>query len=184
MATKVAFDIDGVVLDLVSAFCVVCQREGYALGYDDITQYHMGKVLGVDDEELYRLLDLTYDSDLIRPYPGSVEGLEKLRNEGREIWLVTSRPERIRNQTLAALVDAKIVYDRLIFSAANRKADHVTSVSVIVEDSLEEAQELLGRGFRVIMLRHPWNNAGESRNSAATWVGSWFELVPILLSGD
>jgi phosphoglycolate phosphatase-like HAD superfamily hydrolase len=140
MTPKIAFDIDGVVLDLVSAFYAVCHREGYSLSYKEITEYHMGKVLGVDDEELYRLLDLTYDSGLIRPYPGSVQGLEKLRDNGWEIWFVTSRPERIRNQTLAALQEAKITHDRLIFADAKRKADHVTGVKAVVEDSLEEAQ--------------------------------------------
>jgi len=182
MAQKIAFDLDGVVFDLVSAFCAVCHQEGYSLRYEEITEYHMGKLLGVDDEEFYRLLDLTYDSGLIRPYPGAVKGLEKLRENGWETWFVTSRPERIRNQTLASLQEAKITQDRLIFADAKRKADHVTGVNAVVEDSLEEAQELAAKGFRVIMFRHPWNAAGEGRYSGVSWIGSWTELVPVLLT--
>ena len=182
MAQKIAFDIDGVVLDFVSAFCAVCQQEGYALRYEEITEYHMGKVLGVADEELYRLLDLTHDSGLIRPYPGSVEGLKKLRDNGWEIFFVTSRPERLRNQTLAALQEADIYHDRLIFADARRKAYHLTGVEAVVEDSLEEAQELLARGLRVIMFRHPWNATGERRYPGISWIGSWAEFGPVLLN--
>jgi uncharacterized HAD superfamily protein len=142
----------------------------------------MGKVLGVDDEEFYRLLDLTFGSGLIRPYPGAVEGLRSLRDAGWEIWFVTSRPERLRTETIATLDAATITYDRLIFADAKRKTDHVIGVKAIVEDSLEEAHELESKGFRVIMFRHPWNAAGESRYSRISWVGSWPELVPVVLS--
>jgi uncharacterized protein len=182
VAQKIAFDIDGVVLDLVSAFCAVCRQEGYSLDYEDIIEYHMGKVLGVDDEELYRLLDLTYDSGLIRPYPGAVQGLRTLRENGWEIWFVTSRPERIRGQTLASLQQAKITHEQLIFADAKRKSDHLTDVIAVVEDSLEEAQELVAKGFQVIMFRRPWNAAGEGRYSRVSWIGSWSELVAAVLS--
>jgi FMN phosphatase YigB (HAD superfamily) len=85
LVLQIAFDLDGVVLDFVSAFCAVCRQEGYSLDYDQITEYHMGKVLGVDDEELYRLLDLTFESGLIQPYPGAVDGLRSLRDAGWKI---------------------------------------------------------------------------------------------------
>jgi phosphoglycolate phosphatase-like HAD superfamily hydrolase len=182
LVLQIAFDIDGVVLDFVSAFCAVCRQEGYSLDYDQITEYHMGKVLGVDDEEFYRLLDLTFESGLIRPYPGAVEGLRSLRDAGWKIWFVTSRPERLRTETITTLDAATITYDRLIFADAKRKADHVAGVKRIVEDSLEEALELESKGFGVIMFRHPWNVAGENRYSRISWVGSWRELVPVVLS--
>lgn len=182
MAQKIAFDIDGVVLDLVSAFCAVCRQEGYSLDYEDIIEYHMGKVLGVDDEEFYRLLDLTYESGLIKPYPEAAQGLQTLREAGWKIWFVTSRPERLRTQTIAELEAATISYNRLIFADARRKADHVTGVKAVIEDSLEEAQELVAKGFQVIMFRHPWNAAGEGRYSRVSWIGRWSELVAAVLS--
>jgi uncharacterized HAD superfamily protein len=182
LVLQIAFDLDGVVLDFVSAFCAVCRQEGYSLDYDQITEYHMGKVLGVDDEELYRLLNLTFESGLIQPYPGAVDGLRSLRDAGWKIWFVTSRPERLRTGTIATLDAAIITYDRLIFADAKRKADHVTGAKTIVEDSLEEALELESKGFGVIMLRHPWNAAGENRYSRISWVGSWPELIPVVLS--
>jgi uncharacterized HAD superfamily protein len=182
LVPQIALDIDGVVLDFVSAFCIVCEREGYCLKYEQITEYHMGKVLGVDDEEFYRLLDMTYESSLIGPYPGAVEGIRSLRDAGWKIWFVTSRPDRIRDETIATLEAAAIAYDRLIFADAKRKADHVTGVKAVVEDSLEEAHELESNGFSVIMFRHPWNAAGENRYSGISWVGSWSELVPVVLS--
>jgi uncharacterized HAD superfamily protein len=139
-------------------------------------------VLGVDDEEFYRLLDLTFESGLIRPYPGAVDGLRSLHDAGWKIWFVASRPERLRTATIAALDAANITYDRLIFADAKRKPDHVTGTNTIVEDSLEEALELQSKGFEVIMLRHPWNAAGENRYSRISWVGSWPELMPVVLS--
>jgi uncharacterized HAD superfamily protein len=84
VAREIAIDLDGVVFDFVSAFCAVCRQEGYSLKYEQITEYHMGKVLGVDDEELYRLLDLTYTRVLYGPILELHRGFERFaRTVGR-----------------------------------------------------------------------------------------------------
>lgn len=129
---EILFDIDGVILDFVSAFCKICRANGYALRYDEITEYHMGRLLGVSREEFQRLLDATYDSRLVEPYPGAVEGLRRVRAEGGVIKLVTGRPHSVRDVTLATLRHAGVSYDDLVFSPPGRKAEHAQKVTVAV----------------------------------------------------
>lgn len=179
---KVVFDIDGVILDFVSAFCEVCRANGYDLTYRAITQYHMGRVLGIHGEEFKRLLSLTHNSGLIEPYSGAVAGLADVRAEGSVITLVTGRPESVRETTVETLLHAGVAYDQLAFSRPGRKVEHSKGAAVVVEDSLEEGRILAANGLPVLLMRHPWNVSGEGGTAGISWVEDWAELVPTILN--
>jgi uncharacterized HAD superfamily protein len=178
---RLGIDIDGVVLDFVTAFCEVCrERYGYHIGYSDIFCHDLGEVLGIGSSELKPIVTDTLDSHLIQPYPGAVEGLTRLRNDGHVINLITSRPESLREKTISILKENRIEYDDLSFAPFLEKTSNAEGIDLFVEDSLSEALELIRNGTGVLVFKHPWNEKSLNVSRKLRYVQDWPELVAVI----
>lgn len=175
---RLGIDIDGVVLDFVSAFCTICrERHGYPIRYEDIIRHDLGQVLGLPKRRLEALIRETLESNLIRPYPGAVEELRRLREQGHVIELVTSRPESLRERTETVLRQNRVPYDKLVFASFLKKVVEAEHLDLFVEDSLAEALELADNGIPVLIYEHPWNRRSLNVEGRLCYVKDWTELV-------
>ncbi|MBI4512739.1 MAG: hypothetical protein HY702_01395 [Gemmatimonadetes bacterium] len=175
---RLGIDIDGVVLDFVTAFCTTCrERYGYAIRYEDIVCHDLGQVLGVGSKTLERLIEETLESELIKPYSGAVEGLRRLRQQGHVVELLTSRPQTLRKRTEAVLRQYNVAYDKIIFALFLQKVAKVEALDLFIEDSLAEALEVVGNGTPVLIYKHPWNERSLNVEGRLQYVETWEQLV-------
>lgn len=177
---KLGIDIDGVVLDFVSAFCRVCQRHGYLLAYESIFCHDLGQVLGLGRTAVGSLVAETLGSGLVRPYSGAIEGLRELRRTGHRVELITSRPQFYQAVTESILHQYSIEYDKLVFSPYLKKVEQVEGLDVMVEDSLEEALALFEVPLEILVMRHPWNHRSLNVTGRLRFVDGWRDLISVI----
>jgi uncharacterized HAD superfamily protein len=174
---KLGLDIDGVVLDFVSAFCRVCQRHGIGLTYEAIFCHDLAQVVGVGRAKVHRLIGEALESGLIEPYPGAAEGLRALRRGGHRVELVTSRPLAFRGATEAILHHHGLEYESLLFAQYLKKVEVVDGLDVVVEDSIEEALAFYDSPLAIILMRHPWNRNSLNAEQRFRYVDDWAGLL-------
>jgi uncharacterized HAD superfamily protein len=155
---KIAIDIDGVIVDLVTAMLPLLSKAcGRPVHHEDIYCFDIGKALNIESKMQY-IWDQVYHSDILQtapPIKGAIMGLDKLSNH--EIWLVTHRPKWTQQDTELWLKEKKIKYHRLEFVRSTKKLSVGPDFDVFLEDNLEQACAIAEAGIQAILLSHPWN---------------------------
>lgn len=156
---KIGVDIDGVLANIVDRMLPLLAREcGRRVVEDDIVCYEFTTALNISDERVAALLDeLIADGhyEAAPPVTGAVQGLEALSHH--QLWLVTSRPERARDQTVRWLQRHRVPFHELVFAQAGRKARNGEGFDLFVEDNLDTALALSRESIPVLLFDRPWN---------------------------
>lgn len=156
---KIGVDIDGVLADIVDCILPLLSRElGRAVDVEEITVYGFGDALGIPEDRVQALLDELLVVGLYEqapPVAGAREAMELLG--GHDVWLVTSRPEAVREATLWWLRHHGVAYGQLVFAPAHRKALADDGFDLFVEDNLDTALALSREGIHVLLFDRPWN---------------------------
>lgn len=153
-------DIDNIVADFEGAFRrFVNRKKGRCLKQSDINEFDFFKCFGISKEEeaaIHREFILRNGYRKLKSVKGSIKGIRKLESIG-DVFLITARPEALRNITLEWLEHKgiRIREDHIIFS--KNKADDRHDIDVIIEDKWEDSIDLAGKGCEVILLDYPWN---------------------------
>jgi hypothetical protein len=175
---KLAFDIDGVVADIMTTFIRMAQDEHQLphLNYDDITDFNLVRCLGIGEhiieEILQGLLERPHEL-AIEPLPHAVCVLTMLAQE-HPLLFVTARdkPEPIRTwlrQTLEA-VPAQAI--RVIATGdPDTKLEYLQShgIEYFVEDRLETCVQLARHHITPIVYDQPWNRGRHSFPLIYNW---------------
>jgi uncharacterized HAD superfamily protein len=175
---QLAFDIDGVVADIMSTF-IAMAHERYNIRhvrYEDIVEFDLVRCLEMDEAVVWEILDLLLNcpEELhIAPFPDAVPVLTKLAQE-HPLFFVTARdkaepiftwmtntlplvaPEHI-NIIATGDPDAKLAYlqDR--------------NIAYFVEDRLETCFHLARHGIQPLLYDQPWNRRPHCFPVLHTW---------------
>ena len=156
---KIGIDIDGVLADIVRTMLPLLAREcGRAVKHDDIICYSFSEALNIPEERVAALMEEVIAEGHFGAAPvidGAVEALELLYHH--TLWLVTSRPECVRNETVRWLAQHRVPYHELVFAPATGKARNGDGFDLFVEDNLETALVLSGEDIPVLLFDWPWN---------------------------
>lgn len=156
---KIGVDIDGVLADIVQRILPLLAREcGREVTHDDIFCYRFSEALSIPEERVHALMEEVIAGGHFEAapiIPGAAEALQALRQHA--IWLVTSRPERVRDQTVRWLARHQVPYSCLLFAPALDKARRGDGFDLFVEDYLEGALALSSQGIPVLLFDRPWN---------------------------
>lgn len=157
---RIGIDIDGVltnigqfVIDYMSKYCVQNKIE-YKIDnyhYDYCKTFNISK----EQEEDFWKKYLEYYAKYEKARPFAAEIIEKLKEDGHEIHIITARwltnrdddkGNKMRNIVKNWLCENKISYDKLIFSKASneRKAEEIreNKIDVMIEDNPSNIKEL------------------------------------------
>jgi uncharacterized HAD superfamily protein len=176
----IGLDIDGVIVDYVHhvlpLLSEICNR---TVNYEDITHRDITKCLDIDDKKAAYFWEQIFNTDLLlysNPIKGAIEGLSALGRH--EIWLITGRPESMRNLTLSWLDKNSVKYDRIVFESNKTVGNlsHERNCAVFVEDQLEVGVSLAAAGIFTLLLDQPWNQA-KSLPEKCRRVYHWDEVV-------
>ena len=157
---RIGIDIDGVltdieqfVIDYISKYCVE-NKIKYNIGDYD---YNYSKTFNITDEQEENFWNeyLEYYAVNEKARPFASEFIEKLKNDGNEIYIITARWLTNRGDELGdnmrALVkkwlsENRIEYDKLIFSKAEneRKSQEIieNKIDLMIEDNPNNIKEL------------------------------------------
>ena len=188
---RIGIDIDGVltdieqfVIDYISKYCVENKIE-YNIGdynYDysktfDITHEH-------EENFWNEYLEYYAINEKARPFASEI--INKLREDGHEIYIITARwltnrdddiGNKMREIVKNWLDKNKISYDRLIFSKASkeRKSKEIAEnkIALMIEDSPSNINELADI-VQVICYNAEYNKKCEGENIIRCY--SWYDI--------
>jgi len=159
---KIGIDIDGVVVDLVTAMLPllseVCRRPVY---HSDIYCFDIGKALKIEDK-MEDIWTEVYNGNILRvapPIKGAIIRLSELSEH--EIWLVTQRPKSSRSDTELWLREKKIEFGNLRFVDTVGKESVARNLDVFLEDNLEAACAIAEAGISSLLFDQPWNQCSK-----------------------
>jgi uncharacterized HAD superfamily protein len=187
---QLAFDIDGVVADIMTTFLdLVRERynQGHHFRYEHLTTFSLAECLDLPPEvitELIReLIDRPHELP-IQPFPQAVPVLTRLAQE-MPLLFVTARDrarpiERWLHQTLDAVPPEAI---RVLATGDPDTKIHYLQdhgIRYFVEDRLETCLQLADHGITPIVFAQPWNR----RPHPFAEVVDWTALSKFLFDGS
>jgi len=189
---RIAIDIDCVLLDIMPSI-IKWHNENYGFdhAFEMFKQYSLDKTWGCSFEEAVKRVNQFYDSEdfkhlkVISNAPEVVKQLSKKQ----DLFVITSRPERIRKITEKQLnAYFPNCFDDIHFTSEyklkegierNKKFEICNSLNAdyLIEDCLEHIQNF-SNGVKAILLDSPWNQ-GEIPSYAKRFY-SWKEIGAFL----
>jgi phosphoglycolate phosphatase-like HAD superfamily hydrolase len=160
---KVAFDVDGVVLNSIEIILNhINQTTGTTLGPDDLFAWDLDTI-GIDEEMLRESVRYMYAQPMIEAYEGAVEALSRIyRATGEPLLFITGRAslESARMQ-LEALQWNAHPPEMIVMGGDRYKTPYFeeTSTEFIIEDDPEHLQAYLDQGMGVGLMLQPWNRS-------------------------
>lgn len=175
---QLAFDIDGVVADIMSTFIAVA-KERYNIHhvrYDDIVEFDLVSCLSMDEAVVWEIIDLLLNRPeelAIDPFPGAVPVLTKL-SRNQPLLFVTARdkPEPIFTWLTKNLPEVSSENIKIIATGdPETKIDYLQAhgITYFVEDRLETCFQLARHGIQPLLYDQPWNRRPHSFPIIYTW---------------
>ena len=177
---KTAFDVDGVVIDVVTPFLrLLEERHGYCFTPEDVTGFDLEKVLGVPRNVVVETVNELLVNPLriqAKPYPGAGEMLCRLGSE-EPLLFVTAREDGdpVRAWFEASLPELPVDrYEIVAVGDHTRKADYLMERERLYffDDYLETCLLLDQAGLNPYVFDQPWNR----REASIPRVRGWGEL--------
>ncbi|MEJ2672666.1 MAG: hypothetical protein P8168_10810, partial [Deltaproteobacteria bacterium] len=176
---RLAFDIDGVVADIMTTFLALARErcgQGRNLRYDHITTFYLADCLdlpsAVIEEIIRELIDRPHELP-VKPFPQAVPVLTRLAQE-TPLLFVTAR-DRVRpiecwlQRMLAAVPPAAI---RVLATGDPEAKVHFLQdhgIQYFVEDRLETCLQLADHGITPIVFAQPWNRHPHPFREVQSW---------------
>jgi uncharacterized HAD superfamily protein len=134
-----------------------------------------------NEEEARNFFDKYYESILlnVRPKLFAVETIQKLKEEGHKIILITARflskKFDVKELTLKWLEDNKIYYDELIINAQNKvEVAQNKEIDLFVDDSIQNCEKMIKTQIRTYIMNTITNSNYE--NEEIKRIYSWPHL--------
>lgn len=150
----IVLDVDGVLLSFTPAFdkaAEICiNKKAIDKNEDGMTHYDLRKRLGVNDEEIDRVLKFMMDSGMYAEFealPGAKEAVKKIKEAGFKIIVCTALPDSAKQMRLWNLKEAlDLVPDEIYcvgMGMSKGAALKKISPDVYVDDRIEYLREAL-----------------------------------------
>lgn len=158
---KIAFDIDGVVLQSIDFILDHINREkGLNITPDELFTWDLDEI-GVDSETLRKAILKMYTLPIVKPYTRAEEVLSLVHQKTKEpLLFITGRSDP---QTAAIQLE-KLSWNsnapQMVVTGGNRyKMPYIqeTEAEFIIEDDPEHLEAYLDAGIGVGLMIRPWN---------------------------
>jgi uncharacterized HAD superfamily protein len=182
---RLAFDIDGVVADIMSTFIAVA-RERYRidhLRYEDIVEFDLVRCLQMEEAVVWEILDLLLNRPeelVIAPLPDAVPLLTKLAQRHPLLFVTArDRAEPIHAWLTRNLPEVPPTDIRIIATGdPEAKLEYLQEhgIRYFVEDRLETCFQLARHGVQPLLYDQPWNR----RQHSFPVIYNWQELAELI----
>ncbi len=186
---RLAFDIDGVVADIMTTFLDLA-RERYGRGhlrYEHITTFFLEECLDLEpwiiDTLIRELIDRPHELP-VEPFPHAVPVLTRLAQE-TPLLFITARDRAAPIRTWLQRALDRVPPEAIrVFATGDPDSkihylqDH--GIRYFVEDRLETCHHLAAHGITPILFAQPWNRQPHPFLEVADWP----ELAGLLFEED
>ncbi len=194
MGRLVGLDLDDVLIDFNSGLCIFHNaRYGTSLTREDITSYYLEDIWKCDRVECERRIEEFYlspEHEAMRPVPGAVEAVRQLQENGRDVVIVTSRPERASAPTrllleehFPVLVDSVYFASHFFRGEAKKTKGEICKdlgAKAFVDDAPFHIEEVAGVVEHALLFKAPWNKNYKLSLPNVQEVKSWGKILQIL----
>lgn len=179
---KIASDIDGC-LNLFTDRLIEVVEENYDVKVDrTLNDYDVLKSIDIEAPEDRHKFWLKHqdDVDKCKTFPEAKRYLDKLRQEGFHITLITARGFHISQRTEDWLKDRGISYDEIVFNAGT-KADACTwkGAEIMIEDLPANINALAEKGIKVLV--PTWGYNEHIRHENVVHCKSWKDIYNYII---
>ena len=180
---RIGIDIDDTITNTQEVIDEIAQTKESRKIYDRTKHWFTDRFncTQEDDDKFFYKYATTFMAEATIK-EGASEYINKLHDEGYEIYIITARSNKfapdIMDITLDYLAKNEIKYDKIIFQSHN-KADicRENNIDVMVDDSIEHIEEITNVGIKVIIMDNEYN-----RNSNGTRAKNWEEVYNLIES--
>lgn len=170
---RIGLDLDSV-LGHTEAALDKYIRENFNIHIDwenEITNYAIECMPHLTPEMCKELHEAIEHGDLledIEPHNYAEHSTKKLRNEGFKIFIISSRPDRLRQATLDWLNEHEIIFDELylIDSMKKHKLIKRLGIKAFVEDRFDVLETIIENcgvlEFGLYLVHQPWNKTNHA----------------------
>ena len=130
------------------------ERYGTTYTLDDFTDYNIENVLSV--KEAITMKEMYSENGIynyIKPIAGSQDALQKLINDGHQVYLVTDAIPKIYNEKVEWICHFYPFVDSTHIVAMKHK--HLFKCDVMIEDNVQNL--IAGVHYNRICMDYPWN---------------------------
>lgn len=178
---NICIDIDGTITDAYFWLDLCNEYFNTNFSEEQITEYAIHKVLGVEDKEYERFYEkykvkMHTEQKLRENAKSVIERLSLFNN----IYFVTARDKSLTMLTHAYLRKNEISYNELFVLGSHYKVDKARELkcNVFIEDSYDNAVQLSNAGFKVLLIDTNYNR--KPLNEGITRVYNWTEIYGII----
>jgi uncharacterized HAD superfamily protein len=164
MKLRIAFDLDGVLIDMASVVKkLILEIHGIEMKKfpKEQDQFDWGPATGLPSKELWRIYRLAYKEIKSTPfYPGGTELLAKLYEAtGEPPFILTARPFDAANETyeIVKRMAKKTPFNLVLKHPRASKEQYLHGYNFFVEDRRKTALELSAAGICVLLIERNYN---------------------------
>lgn len=177
---KIAFDIDGVLINFNDSFLDIAKNKFGVLKNvtrDNVVHYNYWECIDISKEKCFEIVDYVLENPFecgVKPIKGAVESLTHL-SKYTDLLLVTARQERFIKVTKDLIYSILPNVDKskiTILHESGRKKYKILKdlgVTFFVDDKLSTCQNLVQNGINVILFDSPWNQSNEKFYRTNCW---------------
>lgn len=173
----ILFDADDVAEDLLSLWVGLLNRKyGSNVSPDDVTDWNVAKFFpGLDDRQVFGVLDEPGIWRDLLPMDGAVEALTKLRSDGHDLYLVTNTDYRHCREKFDRILEFFPFLDsRRIIITANKQ---MVSGDILIDDA---PFNLDGGPWHKILFDRPHNRKWDENEFGAVRVRDWAQIYTLI----
>lgn len=182
---NICVDIDGTVTEAYYWLDLANEYFNMEVKEEDVKVYNIHEVMGISLEDFDRFYEIVgrqmhYDAKI---RPGVKEALD-LFYQDHHIHFVTARAQEMEEVSQAWLDKHAIARDSLSLLGSHGKVETARALKcdLFIEDRYENALELAGAGFTVILINTSYNQGPTPANVIR--LDSWYEIIDIVESKD
>lgn len=178
---KIGIDIDNVISNFNEEILkeyIKHDRELRNTGIinENAESYHKGMFdWSKEENDEFYYSNLERISKNLKTIERAPETIKKLKEEGNEIVLISSRDNGIvanpREMTENWLKENYIVYDKLIVTGKNKKGDicKENNVDIMIDDSIKNCKDVSSKGIKVLLMDTRYNKNTNEFERVSNW---------------
>ena len=213
MVENILFDFDGTLVDTSEGIIKSMHHAYDCLGYERISDERIKAVIGPPLQEMFRQLlpeatgeiietgvqkfrewYRTHGVDEAEPFPYVPEGLKRLREKGKRLFIVTSKPEvfvreiscrysmdGLFHDITATSVSGKSESKAVRMGTLMKRYSMLSESTVMVGDRHEDAEAAAANGVRCIGVGYGYDERDKLEKAACVKIAeSFYEVCGIL----
>lgn len=180
---RLGIDLDDVLADTVKSFLKYYNNKyNHSFKKKDITHYFLKNILGVTQEEMNDIFKDFFNREIqnIPTVYGSKKAIKELKDK-YELVIVTDRPQYTIIDSMDWVEENfpksfKEFYFTKVSGITKGEACELFDISIVVEDNLDNALDIIKHNSQVMLLDKPWNK-GRFNYGGIERFSSWKKIL-------